>query len=82
MQPDIPEEDELDEIAFEVVKLDHESNHDGNEIPYEREKKEQPLGWLWVCGLVLYDDMSSLFLVTAPIFITLPKMLWSSGGGR
>ncbi|KAF8227106.1 hypothetical protein L208DRAFT_334264 [Tricholoma matsutake] len=47
LQPDIPEEDELefDNVVFEAAGGG--SVHDGAEIPYKREKKTKWLGWLW-----------------------------------
>jgi hypothetical protein len=63
LQPDIPEEDALDNMALEVVKLDHnKSDHASTEIPYRREKKEKLLGWLWVRGFSSrQDNVLSLF---------------------
>jgi hypothetical protein len=67
LQPDIPEEDELevDGMAFEVVaKLDLKNDtsvYEGAGLPLECEKKEKRLAWLWVGRLItLHDNISSL----------------------
>jgi hypothetical protein len=67
LQPDIPEEDELelDGMAFEVVaKLDlkdDKSIYDGTGLPRECEKKGKRLGWLWVGRFItLHDNISLL----------------------
>jgi hypothetical protein len=86
LQPDIPEEDELelelDDAMFEVVaKFDYKDDmsvYDGVELPYEPEKKAKRLGWLWVCGLIFCTMIFPHFCLTAPIFINHSQMLWPS----
>jgi hypothetical protein len=64
LQPDIPEEDELevDGMAFEVVaKMALKNDTSVYDGTGEREKKEKRVGWLWVGRFItLHDNISSL----------------------
>ena len=73
MQPDIPEEDEIDDdILAEIAKLDHQtdkSDHGGTAIPHEREMKETRLGWLWVGGFVfLHENIPHISADSASLY--------------